>query len=248
MKILLVNDDGIDSQGILDLGIALQKEHEITIVAPDKERSGSSHSITIYENLVMEPREFNDFSGKAWSINGTPVDCTRVGLEYLSKGVDLVISGINRGYNAGIDTLYSGTVSAALEAHIYGKAAMAVSAEYLHDKEETNYLLAVEETVKLVQRLGSRMVQERMLLNFNIPYALTSGEIKVCSVGDPVFYKYFVGEEEGQEALIAKGRIERKLTSDTDRYYLERGYMTLSPMEYNFTDREALKDLHRIFF
>ena len=126
MKILLVNDDGIDSQGILDLGIALQKEHEITIVAPDKERSGSSHSITIYENLVMEPREFNDFSGKAWSINGTPADCTRVGLEYLSKGVDLVISGINRGYNAGIDTLYSGTVSAALEAHIYRKAAISL--------------------------------------------------------------------------------------------------------------------------
>ena len=130
MRILLVNDDGVFADGINALAAALKKEHEVIIAAPKSERSGFSHSLTYYkafaaEKIVLKGNE----DVEAYSVDASPADCTKFGIAHIlrDRKPDLVISGINLGMNVGIDTCYSGTVGAAMEAAMFGGKAMAVS-------------------------------------------------------------------------------------------------------------------------
>ena len=135
MKILLTNDDGIMAEGIQTLAKELEKEHEVIIVAPDIQKSAQSHAITLFKPLVIKTVKLEGIKGKAYSVNGTPADCVRAGIEALTdKPIDLVFSGINIGLNSGMDILYSGTVSAAIEASIYNMPSIAVSTEYTNQK------------------------------------------------------------------------------------------------------------------
>src|SRR5690554_2639976 len=121
MRILLTNDGGIKAEGIYALAKELEKEHELIIVAPEIQKSAQSHAVTISQPLVVKEVELDGLKSKAYSISGTPADCVRAGLEVLiEEPVDFVFSGINMGLNSGMDVLYSGTVSAAIEANIYG--------------------------------------------------------------------------------------------------------------------------------
>ena len=122
MIVLLTNDDGIHAEGIQILGDTLFKEENINlfVIAPDHERSATGHAITMHRPLrAEEVKFFHNEDLKGWSVNGTPADCVKLAIEYLlPQKPDLVISGINRGANVGTDVLYSGTVSAAIEATI----------------------------------------------------------------------------------------------------------------------------------
>ncbi|MCB5263763.1 MAG: 5'/3'-nucleotidase SurE, partial [Candidatus Cloacimonadaceae bacterium] len=124
MKILLVNDDGINAPGIRFLQKALASAgHDLILVAPDSERSAASHSITLRKDITATRIAANE-----WAISGTPVDCVVIALQkIISDKIDLVISGINAGQNMGEDVLYSGTVSAAVEAAMFGQRAIALS-------------------------------------------------------------------------------------------------------------------------
>ena len=128
MKILISNDDGIFSPGIKALVSAFAKAgHEVYVAAPDSQRSAASHSMTLFRPLTAKEA--------AWAIDGTPVDCVKLAVETLCPEVEAVLSGINHGYNAGSDVLYSGTVGAATEGALRGKPAMAVSLG--HEREDT---------------------------------------------------------------------------------------------------------------
>jgi 5'-nucleotidase len=127
VRILLTNDDGIDAEGLNALAHRLADWADLSVVAPDAERSASGHSITLKQPLVAEPRRLHAVD-QAWAIGGTPADCVKLALEVLlPQFPDLVISGINHGSNLGRDVFYSGTVSAAIEASFLGVPALAVS-------------------------------------------------------------------------------------------------------------------------
>ena len=215
------------------------------MVAPDGEQAVEATPY-LYQGIYYEPYKIDDFSGRAYCISGTPADCTRVGLVHLMKDPDLVISGVNMGYNAGTDTLYSGTVSAAVEARIYGFPAIAVSTEHEKTINDADFKRAVEETVRLIDRIGEKIVEEKLLLNFNLPYRILHDEIISCPVGDSLFYQYDHKNEEDKDLLIAQVRQKRELTPNTDRYYLNQGYMTLSPMQFNLTKTDQLDVLSEI--
>ena len=130
MTILLVNDDGIDAAGIRTLVTALSGEHTLFAIAPDRQRSAASMSMTLELPLRATPREI-DGAACAFAVDGTPVDCVRLGLGNLAPETpDLVISGINHGPNLGSDTLYSGTCGAAQQAAILGVQAIAMSLDH----------------------------------------------------------------------------------------------------------------------
>ena len=131
MNILVVNDDGINAAGINKLVQALSRVADVYVFAPDGQRSAKSHSLTLTDCVYMTPVDFPG-AVKAYTLSGTPADCTKFGLQLLEDEgirVDMVYSGINMGSNLGRDTLYSGTIGAAAEAALDGYKAVAVSVD-----------------------------------------------------------------------------------------------------------------------
>ena len=162
MRILVSNDDGYFSPGIALLAERLQKFGEVTVVAPERDRSGASNSLTLDRPLVMR-RAANGFR----YVDGTPTDCVHLALTGLvDPAPDLVISGINFGANMGDDTIYSGTVAAASEGFLFGIPSMAVS---LASKTGRYFETAAAVALKLVERFQRAPMKEPVLLNVNVP-------------------------------------------------------------------------------
>lgn len=128
MRILLVNDDGIDAPGIRAVADSLKDEHDVYVMAPSSQRSAAGHGATYFFQTVSAERREIPGVKDAWAINGTPADCVYLGaLELMDEKPDLVISGVNQGRNLSIDCIYSGTVSAAMEGIVFGMPAIAIS-------------------------------------------------------------------------------------------------------------------------
>lgn len=243
MKILIANDDGIMAEGIYTLAKALEKDHDIIIVAPENQMSAQSHSITLHKPIVIKEVELAGIKSPAYSISGTPADCVRVGLEELVDGkVDIVFSGINMGLNSGMDILYSGTVSAAIEANIYGIPSVAVSSEWVDGK--VNYDIAAKYALKLLEVLDIEKMTLPMVLNLNTPFHLHDVEkdLKVCKIGGPM-YDYYLAEKNGngERTLKVMGRRDAEFEKNTDRYYLYNGFATLTPLAYDLTNFELIE-------
>ncbi len=165
MNILLTNDDGIYAEGLWALYRRLSRHHEVTVVAPDRERSAVSHSITLHSPLRTTEVRLNGFIGHA--VDGAPADCIKLGiLEILKKTPDVVVAGINPGANVGIAIHYSGTVSAAREAALYGIPAMAVS---INAFDVRHYDTAADFAGSLAERLHRTPLPFGVFLNVNVP-------------------------------------------------------------------------------
>ncbi|TRX55818.1 5'/3'-nucleotidase SurE [Thalassomonas sp. M1454] len=162
MKILVSNDDGVNALGIKVLNDELQKLASTLVIAPDRNCSGASNSLTLTNPLRIETLE-NGFV----SVNGTPTDCVHLGISQLFDGTpDLVVAGINKGANLGDDVLYSGTVAAATEGRHMGLPAIAVS---LVSKDCVHYNTAAMVTAKVIARLQSHPLPSDQILNINVP-------------------------------------------------------------------------------
>ncbi|WP_448212104.1 5'/3'-nucleotidase SurE [Colwellia sp. MEBiC06753] len=162
MRILLSNDDGVHAPGIKVLYQELSKFADVTLVAPDRNCSGASNSLTLLNPLRAQVLE-NGFI----SVNGTPTDSVHLAISQLMSPLpDLVVAGINHGANLGDDTLYSGTVAAATEGRHMGLPAVAVS---LVGKEENYYQTAAVITAKIIQRLKQHPLPADQILNVNVP-------------------------------------------------------------------------------
>lgn len=239
MRVLLVNDDGIHSEGIRILAKELEKDYEVIVVAPEEQKSAQSQAITISKSLIVKEIELDGLKSKAYSVSGTPADCVRVALDKLiEKPVDFVISGINTGLNAGMDVLYSGTVSAAIEANIYKLPSMAISAEWLDGK--IDYHLAAKYGRYILEKARDNFIKNNIVLSINIPYLENDQVkgIKVCKIGD-IIYDYYIVEsngENGEKILKLHGRQDVEFEEDTDRYYLSQGYVTITPLHYDLTN------------
>ena len=162
MKILLSNDDGYFSPGIDCLAQTLSKIAEITVVAPERDRSGASNSLTLDRPLSLK-RTANGY----YHVNGTPTDCVHLAVTgMLDVLPDMVVSGINLGANMGDDTIYSGTVAAATEGYLLGVPSIAVS---LCSKAGAHFETAARVALELVQMVRRQAMQEPVLLNVNVP-------------------------------------------------------------------------------
>jgi 5'-nucleotidase len=162
VKILVSNDDGYFAPGITALAEALAPLAEVTVVAPERDRSGASNSLTLDRPLVVR-RAANGY----YSVNGTPTDCVHIAVTgLLDFTPDVVVSGVNLGANMGDDTIYSGTVAAAVEGYLLGIPSLAIS---LTSKAGEHFQSAIEVALELVQRLARAPFGEPVLLNVNVP-------------------------------------------------------------------------------
>ncbi len=231
MNLLLVNDDGISSPSLYALAAAFSRNHVVTVVAPEGNRSAIGHGITLRAPIFAHRIDY-PLGVAAWAVSGTPADCTRLGLLNLAPGpVDLVISGPNRGHNAASDLLYSGTVAAALEAAMLGVKAIALSTPIGADDQQT-----IETFISLYGLLDLENDFDQVL-NINLPdLPLTEIRgLRWTALGDNQWqgpYEQRITEN-GQPAFYPPSRPPQITPGNTDDWNsLNDGYITLTPLTY----------------
>ncbi len=246
--ILIVNDDGITSPGITALVEAVQGLGRIIVVAPDKPQSGMGHAITIGFPLRMTKVKLFD-NAEAWSCSGTPVDCVKLAVDkVLHRKPDICLSGINHGANHSINVIYSGTMSAALEAAIEGIPSIGFS--LLDYRLEADFSGAKWYAKHLVEQIIGKEIDKHLCLNVNIPATpleLLQG-LKVCR---QAYAKY---EEEFTERKDPGGKNYYWLTgefmnfdtgTDTDVWALENNFISVVPVQFDLTNYELKKQLEK---
>jgi 5'-nucleotidase len=239
MKILISNDDGYQSPGIEVLAAALGKFATVIVIAPDRDRSGASNSLTL-ENPIRARNHQNGFI----SVNGTPTDCVHVAITgLLDEEPDMVVAGINNGSNMGDDVLYSGTVAAATEGRFLGLPAMAVSIDSFSPRHLDS---AARAAVQLVRRLSDPALNREMILNVNVPdlpweqirgYRAT--RLGHRHKAEPVFRErdprgnpiYWVGPP-GAEQDAGVG---------TDFHAVRNGFISVTPLKVDLTNHQQLQ-------
>jgi len=239
VRILLSNDDGYQARGLRTLADGLADLAEVTIVAPDRNRSGASNSLTLDSPLRVEQAEAN-----VYYVNGTPTDCIHLAITgLLDDEPDMVVSGINHGANLGDDILYSGTVAAAMEGRFLGLPALAVSLVLENGK---NFGTAVSVIRQCVIRMKDDPLPGDTILNINVPdlpehslRGIKSTRLGFRHKSEPVIQTrdpndmpiYWVGPAgEGQE--VGDG---------TDFHAVANGYASVTPIKIDLTDHSALE-------
>ena len=238
LRILLSNDDGVHAQGIHALADELRSITEVTIVAPDRNRSGASNSLTL-----EQPLRVTEIAPKTFSVQGTPTDCVHFALNELMKDdlPDLVLSGINHGANLGDDVLYSGTVAAAMEGHFLGVQAIAFS---LVGKQ--HFESAAKVARQLVEQHLVRPIPTNRLLNVNVPDLPFEelGEIEVTRLGARHHAENMIKQKDprGHDIywLGPPGK-EQDAGIGTDFYAIEHCFVSITPLQVDLTAHESLR-------
>ncbi|WP_194437569.1 5'/3'-nucleotidase SurE [Vibrio fluminensis] len=237
LKILLSNDDGVHAEGIHTLAKALASFADITIVAPDRNRSGASNSLTL-----EQPLRVTEIAPSVYSVQGTPTDCVHFALNELMKDnlPDLVLSGINHGANLGDDVLYSGTVAAAMEGHFLGVQAIALSLA-----GKVNFATAAQVAVELVKQHLKQPIPTNRLLNVNIPdlpYADLAGTV-VTRLGARHHAEDMIKQKDprGHDIywLGPPGK-EQDAGEGTDFFAIEHGFVSITPLQVDLTAHESI--------
>jgi 5'-nucleotidase len=239
-RILVTNDDGIHSDGLIKLEEALRALGDVYVVAPASEMSGASHSLTL-----ARPLRIRHIDDRHWSVDGTPTDCVTLALNKILKPEqmpDICVSGINHGANLGDDATYSGTVAGALEATILGVPGIAMS---LVARDNWDFKTAAQFAVKAAEKTLKEGLPEGTLLNINVPLGDIKG-VRVTRQGiknartlvsqhiDPRGKPYYwIGEEYFRSSA----------EDGTDYKAIEEGYVSVTPLRADMTDHRALQAL-----
>jgi 5'-nucleotidase len=239
-RILLTNDDGIHSDGLLKLERALHEVGDVFVVAPAAEMSGASHSLTLARPLRI--RQIDD---RHWTVDGTPTDCVTLALHKILKDdelPDVCVSGINHGGNLGDDATYSGTVAGALEATILGVPGIAVS---LVARENFDFTDAARFALLAVRKILSEGLPEGTLLNMNVPVGEIKG-VKVTRQGiknaRPVITEHI--DPRGKPYFWIGEQYFRSNAEDgTDYRAIEDGFVSVTPLRSDMTDHGALTEI-----
>ena len=242
MNIFCTNDDGYLATGIRVLASAASALGSVTIVAPDREQSATSHSLTLHHPL----RARRAVDG-TWVVDGTPTDCVLLALnELLSDGPDVCVSGINHGPNMGEDVLYSGTVAAAMEATVMGIPAVALSYSGAYHEEIEGW----EEVVRGILRsiLGREGLPADTLFNVNLPAVAPSDVrgIKVTSLGQRRYADSITRAKDpsGREYFwIGGGVASWRGAKDSDFQAVEDGWVSVTPLHLDLTNYELLEEI-----
>jgi len=241
MKILLTNDDGIFAAGIRALAEAFCTEHEVYMVAPDSERSGAAHALTLTTPLRVRPVELPRLAGvKAYATNGTPVDCVKLAVGNLGVCPDIVLSGVNHGSNLGTDVLYSGTVSAAVDAAMLGLPAIAASVCAFQPKDFGPVVAAVRDMIPRA------LAHRGTVININAPN-LSAEELcgrvfTRCGVQEyETRYEERLDTHNNKYYWVPSKKITRvEAEEDTDEKWTREGYISISPLHFDMTDYTLL--------
>lgn len=248
--ILVTNDDGIISPGIRALVEVMIKFGEVTVVAPDSPQSGMGHAITIHDPLRLHKVDvFNDLNVPSYQCSGTPVDCVKIAIDkILHRKPDLCVSGINHGSNASINVIYSGTMSAAMEAAIDGIPAIGFS--LLDFSFEADFSAAKVYAEIIVRNMLNVGINRDALLNVNFP-KLPLSEIKGMKVCRQANAKW---EEEFDERRDPNGKNYYWLTGkfvnhdqgqDTDVWALDNGYVSIVPVQFDLTHHHGISFINQ---
>ncbi|NFG61902.1 5'/3'-nucleotidase SurE [Clostridium sp. CMCC3677] len=250
MNILITNDDGIGARGIKTLAEKMLEKHNVIVVAPREQKSASSHSISINIPIKIREEKIEGLDCKAYSIVGTPADCTQAGISLLAKDIDLVISGINRGFNSGIDILYSGTVSAAIEGAIYDVPSIAISMDVDWERDDEDYSKAANWVSKVVNLAEEKYLKKNVVLNVNVPNINEEDikGLKVCKIGKSTYKTEYVLLQEDDDRVYETRGVRNEIEKDeSDLYFLSQGYVTLTPLHFDFTNFKELNEVKKIF-
>lgn len=239
MNVLVSNDDGILAQGISLLADACRAFATVTVVAPDREQSGTSHSLTLHRPLRATRRPDG-----AYQIDGTPTDCVMLAVERLMPAPpDFVVSGVNHGPNMGEDVLYSGTVSAAMEGVMLGVRGIAVS---FAGREADMMATYAPLLTNLLRRITSRPdYPKKMLLNINLPPrpAAECLGVKVTQLGSRYFSQSVstMTDPWGRELFwIGGGTITWTGGEASDHAAVAEGYVSITPLHMDLTDHTLM--------
>lgn len=239
MKILLSNDDGYFAPGLQALRLGLADCAELLTVAPNRDYSGASNSLTL-----TNPLRLSDHGDQLYSVDGTPTDCVHLALTGLyDSAPDLVIAGVNSGPNLGDDVIYSGTVAAATEGRNLGLPAIAVSCCALHG--EKHYQTAVEAVKVLLGRIEALRIDSQTILNVNVPNIPWSDikGFKVTRLGKRHHAEPVIRTEDprGRE-IFWVGPVGEQLDAGegTDFHAVENGFVSVTPLHIDLTQYQAI--------
>lgn len=243
MRILLSNDDGVQAPGITALARALSTVAEVYVVAPDRDRSGASNSLTL-----DRPLRLHQLSDRVYSVNGTPTDCVHLAITgLLDQPPDMVIAGVNAGANMGDDVLYSGTVAAAMEGRFLGYPAIAVS---LVERGNHQFETACEVVLRLLSQLRSSPLSADSILNVNvpdIPFEHLKG-VQATRLGqrhksEPVVKSL---DPRGRSIYwVGPAGPEQDAGPGTDFYALRQDFAAITPIQVDLTRHSMLPELAR---
>ncbi len=230
MRILLTNDDSVSAAQLPALIAWCQKLGDVTVVVPEYEQSGKSHGIQLREPFKAETRMLGDV--QVWTVDSTPADCVRFAFMGLKKTFDLVISGVNRGYNMGLDVMYSGTVAAIYEAAALGIPAVALSTSYPDYPHATDHLDTV-----WAYFTEHKLWQKHSLYNVNIPKEPNG--IYITRQGGPYYTDDFAPRENNLYMPVGRCIHENGGDLHLDTDCVVSGYISITPMTLSRTDMKV---------
>jgi 5'-nucleotidase len=241
MNILVSNDDGVHAPGLEALVKEMEKIAEVTVVAPDRNRSGASNSLTL-----TQPLRIRQLNNGHYSVEGTPTDCVHMALTgFLEQGMDIVVSGINHGANLGDDILYSGTVAAAMEGRYLGLPAIAFS---MVGEKIQHFDAGAIIARRLVMKLRANMLPLQTILNVNIPdlplnqiQGMEVTRLGTRHVAEPTIKEY---DPRGRPMYwIGPPGMESDAGPGTDFYAVNRGYVSITPLNLDMTHYKVFNQL-----
>jgi len=245
VQILLTNDDGIYAPGLAAMEKQLQRLGDVCVLAPATEQSGVGHSVTFLSPLICKEVYEGD-RRRGWAVEGSPADCVRIGVfELCPRRPNLVVSGVNYGSNAGINVLYSGTVAAAIEGAFFGITSVAVSLAW---DEHAQFDKAAAMACRIIEQILQRKKPGPQLYNLNIPTAAMNGptKVRVAPMGVELHGEHY------DKRIDPRGRAYYWATNDpppqpgekeTDLTALQKGYVTLTPLDFDMTKRPVLEEM-----
>ena len=252
MKILISNDDGILANGIRALIEALAPDHDVYVVAPDRERSAAGHSLTLHTPLRVEEVDPKYGAKRCWMTTGTPGDCVKLAINAIlsdEEKPDLVISGINHGPNLGADILYSGTVSCAMEGAMMGYPSIATSLASMRTDYE-DFKVTAWFVAELLKKLNKYKIPPKTILNVNVP-GLEKEDIvgiAITELGSRMF------TDEYEKRIDPRGKVYYWMAGElitepddanTDISAVRNNMISITPITYEMTRVNIMQDLRK---
>ena len=247
--ILVTNDDGITAPGIRTLIKVMNLIGDVVVVAPDSPQSGMGHAITINESLYCKEEKINNGPQKEYSCSGTPADCIKLAVhELLKRKPDLCVSGINHGSNSSINVIYSGTMSAAIEAGMEGIPAIGFSLlDYNWNADFSSFEKYIMKICLMV--LKSR-IKKNLVLNVNFPNPLKRSVkgIKICRQAKANWIEKFDKRKSpmGRDYYWLTGEfVNQDEGKDTDEWALNKGFISVVPVQFDLTAHHHINELKK---
>ena len=242
MRLLVSNDDGIDSPGLLALAETLRVEHDVWVVAPRFEQSAKSHSLSMHD-----PLRIDEVGHQMYSVTGTPADCVYIAIhDLLPEPPETVLSGINAGANLGSDVHYSGTVAAAREGALQGLPALAVSLVMGPVGKGPHWQTAADVAVRALAAIREQPMPDRTVLNINVPPLPLEQlrGLRACQLGHRVYAPKVdrrVDPRGKHYVWIGGPHLRFEGGEDVDGAAVEAGWASVTPLECDITDDQELE-------